>query len=82
MIVWRTAWLLLRFNLEHMCGLQLSVQLPQGGELARDRVDADGTVFVQDGVSEQREQREVVTVFTENLLGKMFWSYIDLGCFL
>lgn len=60
MIVWRTTWLLLRFNLEHMCGLLFSVQLLQGGELARARVDADGTVLFQDGVSKQREQRKVI----------------------
>lgn len=64
-----------------MCGLQFSVQLPQGGELARDRVDADGTVFVQDGVSEPREQRKVITYherFLKTCWGKGLISCIDL----
>lgn len=59
MIAWRTTWLLLCLNLEHMCGLQFPVQAPHGGELARDRVDADGTVLVQDGVSKGGGQGEV-----------------------
>lgn len=43
-----------------MCGPHFSVQPTQGGELARNWVDADGTVFVQDGVSEKRDQKEVI----------------------
>lgn len=44
--VWRTIWLLLRLNLKHMCGLQLSVQLPHCGQLTCEWVDSDRTVLV------------------------------------
>lgn len=60
-----------------MCGLQFSVQLPQGGELACDRVDADGTVLVQDGVSEEKRAgrgHHLPRVFSENRLGRKVYS--------
>lgn len=56
--VWRTTWLLLCLNLKHVCGLQFSVQSPQGGQLTCEWVDNDGTVLVQYRIPEQRETEQ------------------------